>query len=349
MKILIIRLTAIGDVLRVLPALNCIRENIPDAEIHWLVEDKASSALHGHPQIDRLIIWERKKLSGFLKSRSLKDAAVYVLSFFKQLVDESYDTVFDFHGILKSGIFSGSTLAPRRFGFSRKDSREGNFLFNTEFCVLPDKRINRVERNMKLIEKAGLKNFGLKAVFPVSEKDISFARNFYLKNNLSDFRVFSVYPGSSSVASYKRWNPAKYVELCNKLNSKFRSKSLILWGPGEEQLAVKIASDIKDSVLSPMTSLGELAALISLSSLFIGGDTGPMHIAWLLGVPTAAIFCPTDPLINCPPEGSRSIFFHPDIHCAPCRIKNCLKGLCIEAVTTDIVFDGIVRLLSSET
>ncbi len=349
MKILIIRLSAIGDVLRVLPALNSLREYFPEGEIHWLVEDKAAGILKNHPQIDRLIIFHRKKLKKELCSFStLPNAISDLISFIKNLSYENYDLVFDFHGVFKSGLFSGLTFAPQRMGFGVGSSKEGNFLFNTNHCYLPDQKINRVDRNFELLKKYGIKKHSLKAVIPISEESKKFAKSFFREQNLLGKLVFALYPGSSPVAEFKRWHPQKYIDLCSKLEKKYNSTILLLWGPGEEELIKKIKSALPRSIVAPPTSLEELASLISISDIFIGGDTGPMHMSWLMGIPTVAIFGPTDPEENCPPSQSRSAYIFPEIDCAPCRKKECKKALCIEAVTVEMVLEKTINLLSSK-
>ncbi|MEI6125041.1 MAG: glycosyltransferase family 9 protein [Pseudomonadota bacterium] len=146
-RILIIRLSAIGDVLRVLPAFQVIKKNFPGSYIAWAVEEGSKDILEAHPDIDEVIVFPKKSIAGKLTSlRQAVPALKEFFSFIGEVRNKRFDMVIDFHGLFKSGIISLLSGAPERIGFSMAFSREGNFLFTTPGFLLIKKRVSRFNR-----------------------------------------------------------------------------------------------------------------------------------------------------------------------------------------------------------
>ena len=127
-RILIIRLSAIGDVVRVLPALQILRDALPDAHIDWVVEKKSADVCRDHPSLDGIIVFDRPE--------GAWNAAKSFLALCNAIRNRRYDIVIDFHGILKSGLLAWASRAPKRYGFARPRSQEGNFLLFTHHSTL---------------------------------------------------------------------------------------------------------------------------------------------------------------------------------------------------------------------
>ena len=148
-RILIIRLSAIGDVLRVLPAFQVLKKHYPGSHIGWVVEDSAKDILQAHPGIDEVFVFPKKSIARKLKSISGIGAGLSeFFSFMKQIRHERFDMVIDFHGLFKSGIISLMSGAPERVGFEAGECREGNFLFNNRRFPIENKHVSRIERNL---------------------------------------------------------------------------------------------------------------------------------------------------------------------------------------------------------
>ena len=156
-NVLVIRLSAIGDVLRTLPAVNAWRQHYPETRFTWLVEPAAASVLEGHLALDRILIFERDLFSGYLRSpKRLGRALVSLFMLLGKLRSENFDLVVDFHGIFKSGLFAKLSGVSDRAGFARPDAKEGSHLFYNRHFRLATPELNRVERAFGLIEFLGL-------------------------------------------------------------------------------------------------------------------------------------------------------------------------------------------------
>ncbi len=348
-KILIIRLGAIGDVIRTLPALNALKKSFPGSHVAWLVEDKSESILTGHPQIDDLIIlkrtkWQKQIFKPFTFFPTIKE----VFYFFGDLRKKKFDLVLDFHGILKSGIASFLSGANDRMGFSRKFSKEFNFLFNNHRISLPGEKLNRVEKNLRFLGSLGIDGDAWDVVFPLLPEDKANIDTFFQKNIDPDRKPFIVmHPGSSKNTGHKRWDPLNYSRLADKLIEDYRATIILTWGSEERKLVENIAARMKNEpVLACKTnSLRELAELIKRCNLYIGGDTAPMHIASFSNIPVLAIFGPTDPLVNSPYGKNKHIIVRKELFCSPCRNRKCPTRMCMEIICWDEVFRAAEKLL----
>ncbi len=319
-RILIIRLGALGDVVRTLPALRAIRHRLPRAHISWLVEEGSRDLLEGHPDLDQLILLPRRELSRELRRPWLLHRGLGRLAgMARRLRDEHFDAVFDLHGLLKSGLLARASGAPVRFGFPRELGREGNHRFLTHPLPVSPGVLNRVERLLEMLRAAGIEprpEAGA-GIFPPAEAKNS-ADNFLeqavpaVHDGSRGLAIFAV--GSSRQQSWKRWPVDHFAMLALNLTSRLPLEVVLVWGPGEQQMAeavLEVAGPAPHIHLAPPLKLMELAALLERCRLFVGGDSGPMHLAAAMGAAVLGIFGPTDPELNRPlaPGGFRAV--HP--------------------------------------
>jgi len=156
-RILILRLTAVGDVIRTLPAVKAIKAYHPSSSITWVVEEPSKVLLESQPEIDEVILFPRERWGDGIKSaregwRTITEIRRFVLD----LRRRKFDMVLDFHGILKSGLLSFFSGSPKRIGFDRRWSKEGNFLFSNVKVKLPEERMSRFQKNFALLMGMGL-------------------------------------------------------------------------------------------------------------------------------------------------------------------------------------------------
>ncbi len=350
-KILMIRLGAIGDVIRTLPALDALRKNFPAAHIAWVVEEKSESILAGHPQLDELIIIQRKKWAANIRNPAAFFPTIKeILLFIKELREKRFDIVLDFHGIFKSGLLGFLSGADKRFGFASKFTKEINFLFNNYRIDLPSEKMNRVERNLFLLRQMGIypDSHRSQAVFPLFDKDKK-AMDIFFRQNLDPGRkpIIVIHAGSSEGTEYKRWEPAKYACLADALIENYNGEVIFTWGGSEIKIVQEITNMMKNEsiIACPTTSLRELVQLIKRCDLYIGGDTAPMHIAAFSHVPVVAIFGPTDPVINAPFGDNDSFIVRKDLPCSPCRNRKCKTRECTKKISPDEVFTAVKHLI----
>src|SRR5512137_3165229 len=166
-KILIIRLSAIGDVLRALPVLRTIKHNFPRAHIAWAVEEPAQDLLHHHPDVNEVIPVPKAAWLKLLKAGNILRLISEISSFVRELKKKKFDLAIDFHGLLKSGLISYLSGAPVRVSLTREFTKEFNFMFNNCRFPLEAGSISRIERNLMLLEKMGLKVIDDYPVIPI--------------------------------------------------------------------------------------------------------------------------------------------------------------------------------------
>ena len=152
-----------------------------------------------------------------------------------------------------------------------------------------------------------------------------------------------VHPGTSDFAAFKRWPTERYAELASRLVSERGASVLVTWGPGEEQLARRAAGGAV-RMAPRLTHLQQLTALLSRADLFVGSDTGPMHMASALNVPVVALFGPKDP-VQTGPYRSRSEVLTAPVSCRPCRRRRCADPRCMTEMSVEQVFAAACRVL----
>jgi len=350
-KILIIRLSAIGDVVRTLPVLRALRVKFPLSYIAWVVEESAQDILQGHPDLDRLFVFRRGKLSkGIFNIRNVLHSLKEVMDFLREIRKEHFDMVLDFHGIFKSGVIGFLSGTPLRVGFSRRYSKECNHLFNNYHIHLTTDAISRIERNLNFISFLGVESDALEPVIPITNEDRHYIDNFFKEKELSGHTpLIAIHPGTSRKTAYKRWAISYYAALADMLKERLHATIVWTWGPGELETAEVIAKrmNYESTIACETSNLRQLAEIFRRSHLFIGSDSGPMHIASFVKTPVVVIYGPTDPVVNAPYKKNPHSILRKDLECSPCRKRNCESVRCMDMVTPDEVFDAVCRMLKN--
>ncbi len=370
-KILIVRLSAIGDVVHVLPAMRAIRANIPNAYIGWLVEDRVKDLIMGHPDLDEVVFFPRKKWTqGLLYPLSFFRTIREIIRFFRLLRAWKYDIVVDFQGNLKSGVLTFLSGAPKRIGFGRGYCKEFNYLFtNCHVYPLPPHpiplpqgerievrgylnncKLHKIDKNLNLLKPLNIPQNYQEVNIPISSPDREYILNFLNKSNCTDKPIMVVHPGTSEFGSYKRWSEENYARLGDMLVNEWDANVIFTWNGSEYDTTNKIVSLMtKKGIVSCETrSIKQLVELIRLADLFIGGDTGPMQIAAILGIPVVAIFGPKDPAIY-GPCSTNSAVVRKDVPCSPCEKRTCKQPICMELITPEDVFSAAKQLIIQRT
>ena len=297
-RVLVVRLGAVGDVIRALPAVHRIRLAFPQAHLAWVVEDLAAPLLEGHADLNEVIVLSRRELRA--AGRHPARLAATAATIRERLRRGRYDVAVDLQSTLKSAIVAFLAGAPRRVGFAATHCREGSFLFTNEWGRPSSPHLNRVDRNLEMAALLGAAHGPVTAALGERPAEAAEAERILDRLGPSRGRPVILCPGASRRQAFKRWPATAWSRLARLLSGAGRSP-LIVWGPGEESLSKEIERDSRgEARLAPPTSLPVLAALLRRSALFIGADTGPMHLAWAVGCPVVALFGPTDPRLNAP-------------------------------------------------
>jgi heptosyltransferase-1 len=345
-RILIIRLSSIGDVVRTLPALTSLRQEHPNAHIAWAVEDKSSGILEGHPHLNEIIIFERKKIvSSLINPLRFVEGLSTLNRFVKTMRQGNYDLVFDFHGVLKSGIIARLSKCPNRIGYEKAFIKEFNHLFTNKKINPGYVRLPRVKRNLEMVKPfVSAENITDKAVLGLKPEHRNKAREFIAEKFNGSHPLVAIHPGTSR--DLKKWLPQSYARLCDMLAESLKARIMLTWGPGEIEDVRKIRSLAKSKPELGMRteSLLDLAALFEMCDLMITVDSGPMHIGSAVGTPLVAMFGPTDIQLNAPYWQPNRVVTG-NIDCRPCE-ENCDFAKCMEAITPEDVLEAARELLA---
>ena len=346
-KYLILRLSAVGDVIRTLPAVQVLKERNPSSTITWMVEEPSQAFLKSQKEIDEVILFPRRRWTKGLKSlKGMWGTIREMVKFIIDLRRQRFDVVFDFHGILKSGLLSFLSGSHKRIGFDRRSSKEWNFLFSNVKVKLPEKRISRFQRNLALLEGIGVKAKAFEYRLHIPPEDQEYVESFF-KNVSPDLQrpLIAIHPGTSPKALFKRWMPDQYAQLADRFVRELDASVLFTWGGEELEWVKRIQGEMKEpSLLGPETeSLTQLGEVYRHCDLYVGGDTGPMHIASLMGIPAVVIYGPTDPIENEPFGNHRKV--RKEVGCNPCHKYSCKELICIKAISADDVFKATQEVL----
>lgn len=342
-----IRLGALGDVARTLPALHALRRGYPEARIDWLVEARAAGVLEREPALDAVLRFPRERLSEALRGARLPTLGRELRRFLRELRGREYDLVLDFHGILKSGILARLCGAPLRVGYAPPFGRELAWIFANHRAVLTPERASRFERNLGLV-----RYLGLEVALPEPPLlAIDAAAGARIHAWLGDRPApVVVHPGSSSGTPYKRYALSDYAAVVRAIHSASGRECAVSWGPTDdecEEAAELVRQAGSGARLAPETrDFADLAALLASSPLFVGSDSGPLHVAALLGTPVVQILGPTDPVENAPYPRTPSRSVRVPLPCSPCR-RGCEAATCMRSVSPVAVADAALELLGA--
>src|SRR3989339_1842464 len=344
-NILVIRLGAMGDIVHVMPAVKNLRSAFHSARISWLVEDKHKDLVECLPEINEVVVFPRRQWQSSLKYpqkyfKIISEARLFL----KQLRNKKYDVALDFHGNFKSGLLTYLSGATTRIGFSRGYCKELSFVFSNIRITPQRKKMNRVDKYLTLLRGLGIEAHDQRPVFSIPDTDRLYIEDFFHQNHLNQKSIAIIHPGTSLFGKYKRWPPKNYADLADRLIQELGYSVIFTWGDQEHKIVEEIVSFMRYQVtIACKTSVKQLITLLQHAHLFIGGDTGPTHIASCIGIPTVAIFGPKDPVIYAP-YNDNAVVVRKDIPCSPCEKRTCDHIACIHSVAPDDVFDAVSKL-----
>jgi len=343
-KILIVRLSAIGDVIHSLPTAYALRQKHPNAQIDWLVEEQSYPLVKLNPYLDNVIILPRKRWKKLINKDFIKGVRSF-FSFFKKLRAEKYDITLDLQGLFKSAISSFLVNPNLRMGPS--DGRELSTLFYQAKIDLPEKKGHRIYKYLHfagaLEAEMNEINYGLKLT-PVIKSRVSrlFEENkIDAKNKIVVLNPFTNWES-------KNWFLESYFKLANELIKK--GYYVIFTGSRDDKDAIDSFGSVeqdKYSNLAGKTDLQELAEVYRRAALYIGGDTGPTHLAAAVGIPVIALMGPTDPETNGPFGEGHTVIQDNSLECIRCWDRHCSRNMqCMKSISVEQVLRIAKKKLS---
>jgi lipopolysaccharide heptosyltransferase I len=331
-RILLIKLSALGDVVHSIPVLHKLRRRYPDARIDWLVAPAFAELLTSHPALSRLVLFGREERSSpwtaLARSARLEPA----------LRAARYDLVLDLQGQFRSAALALATRAPVRLGFDRprrevwaasprtlpaearrhawKGAREGAWLAYTHRIPVPTLDVHAVDRYLRLAPMLGLDEDTPDFSFPIPRH--ASERVERLLRRHADGGVLTIAPGTAWET--KHWHSQGFAEVARHFLRQGFTVALV-GSRREQHVCAEVAAAAPGSLnLAGETSLSELAALLGRSALCVTNDSGPMHLAVALNRPLISIFGPTDE-IWVGPYRRRGAVVRAELACAPCYLR----------------------------
>jgi lipopolysaccharide heptosyltransferase I len=337
-RILLIKLSSVGDVVHAVPVLAGLRRRFPAARIDWLVRPDCADLVRCHPALSHALPFPRR-------ASSLRTHGARLLDSVGAVRQGRYDLVVDLHGQFRTGLYALASGAPVRLGFA--GWREGAWLAYTHRVAEPTRERHAIERYLWFGERLGFPPGPPELALTLPPETDAAAAALLARRDLAGRQIAVLTPGT--VWQTKRWTAAGFAAVARHLAS--RGFAVLLAGSAQDRpRAAAVAALCPESVtdLTGETSVGLLAALIARARLCVTNDSGPMHIAVALGTSVVSAFGPTNP-VRTGPYGHPESVVRSGIACSPCYIRTlsrCPNGhRCLAELPAAPVLAAIDRAL----
>lgn len=345
MRVLIVKMSALGDIIHALPVLDYLKQASPGIEIDWVVEEPFKEALEGNPLISRLHtvktrVWRKRPLAADTR-REIGELKEVLRSL-------EYRMVFDIQGNLKSGLVDWLTNAPSILGFTKDVLQESiNTIFTTRQVPVRSNDYHVTDQYLRLVSVPfgmDFKRMTLHTDIPTSPEDDAVAEA--LLATLGDGLVFLFQYGTTWQTKF--WSEEGWIALGKGARELYPDATILFtWGNETERLAVnRLAESIGAGArVIDRYSLSGLTALLKRVDLVVGGDTGPVHIAAAVGTPTVSLYRSSDGRRS-GPRGPQHAVIQTRMECACCFKTKCDKDReCRDGITADMVLKGVEQAL----
>lgn len=333
-RILITRLSHIGDCVLTLPLLCALRRRFPSAFIAWAVERPADQLLYRHPDLDRVLVVPR----GWLRRPII---AAQLRREFKQC---RFDVAIDPQSLTKSAALAWLSGAPVRVGMARPHGRELAPWLNNRLAPISSSHL--VDKTLELLTAINCSFDRVEFRLPIDQSAL--AEMTRCCGHIPGRSFIAINPGASWES--KRWEPERFSAVARQALERWNLHSLVVWaGDIERQMAQTIVEASRGAAsLAPPTNLNQLAALLFRAQMYLGGDSGPMHIAAAVGTPCVALFGPTRPE-NSGPYGQGHETLQAWYQSGNCRERRNAANDAMRAIQVADVMGGMERILRQRT
>lgn len=346
MRVLIIKASALEDIIQALPVLDYLHQAKSGVEVDWVVEDGYRQVLEGNPLVSRLHLI---RTEAWRKHPFAAQTRREVTELRQALHERNYDLVFDIQGNLKSGLIGAATGCPDRIGFSRAELEQGmNAFFTTRQIPLRRQDHHQTDKYLRLVSVPFARDFRsmqLAASIPTTREEDANAET--LLATLSDGLVFLFLHDAAWPT--KSWSQQGWIDLGKEVLDLFADASILLplGKDAEREAATEIAAGIGRGVrLLEVMTLKELAALLKKVDLVVGGDTGALQLAAAVGTPTVSFYRASDAKRS-GPRGDSHVAVQSPMHCTRCFRNLCDKDAhCRDSIKVEAIMGAINSLLS---
>ncbi len=326
-KILIIKPRGIGDIVLSTIVLDNLSSYFPAAKIHYLVEEFAKQSVENNPFVKKIHTMQKTEFAYLVVRRIRK---------------EKYDLIIDLWSNPRSAQITFLSGAKYRLGYSYRGRR---YAYNIK-ANAGRGDVHSAEHNLELLKAIDVPITSKNIHYYINKNSQEKADRFIKSLKLINKNIIGIIPSGGWES--KRCDAEKWIEICRELIDKFDVSLLLLWGPGDERDAEKIKSELQDEItIAPETDVDEMAALINNCDVVIANDSGPMHIAAALKVPTLGLFGPTDPEKHGPYSDNSNYIIKDDLDCIICNKLVCpFNHECMLSISNEMVSDKVSELLN---
>lgn len=321
MKILIIKLGALGDVINTFPLVVNLKRYF-NAEIDWLVAPLSYPLVVNHSCVDRAILFDKKRLRDSLPGA------------LREMRAKKYDITLDLQRILKSTLFAMASRSARRIGFNKERCKELTWLFPFDRIPPADPRAHMLNQYAEFGAHMGLPPGDVSWIIPRISESVSGLPGKYIVLNVGASRVV------------KQWAPDHFAALADLIDKKFHLQPVLTGGHEDMEIGKKIKDKTGCNIIDLIgkTSVPQLVEVIADARCVVSCDTGAMHLASALGVDLVALFGPTDPRRTGPFYGR--VIQKNELPCVPCNRRRCEDHKCMKAISPEDVFLELESLLT---
>jgi heptosyltransferase I len=339
MNILIVKLSAIGDVIHTLPSLAALRRLYPDAHITWVVEAASKDIILHHPHLDQVLIFRRKNWIKDFKRGEWQFVLRDVRDFLALLRSRRYDLVIDFHGLFKSAMVVWASGGKRKLGYDSLQELSGLFLNEK---IPEDMNKHAVDRYLDFPRYLGATVGQAEFILPTNQEAQTGCLALQNAFSLKKKNYIAVNP--IALWETKLWNDRKFAELADMIQQRLRMPVVFTGRDKESSDGITSRMDTPGINIGGQTTLMELACIYKDALAVISTDSGPMHLAAAVGTPVIALFGPTDPA-RTGPYGAGHAVIRAGLSCSPCLLKKCSTKQCMEDILPQQVFAAVQKML----
>ena len=333
-KILIVRLRRIGDIIMTTPSVSALRKGFPDAFISYIVEEPYRELVEGNPDLDKIIVLE--------KNQSKRD----LFNLIRQIRKEKYDVVLDFHGGPRASLITLFSKAKLKIGYRIKYR---NFIYHIRLPRKPeDGHFHSVENHVNFVRALGINVESPPPLClpPAKKTEAEKVKNFIEENRLEGNKIIAIHISAGN--EFRNWGVDNWIRLTDLLAKRTGIKIILIGASEDKEANKEILKKSKNSHFSLVGKLNlrEVRELISLSSLFVGPDSGPMHIAASTSTPIIALFGPTLPE-NFAPWKAIATLIEKKFDCRPCKQRGCIHEdfRCLRKIKPEEIYQACLRFI----
>ncbi|MBQ9245241.1 glycosyltransferase family 9 protein [bacterium] len=346
-KILIIRLSALGDTIHTIPMANALRKQYPNAQIDWIVEDKAEKFIVNNPLINNVYVLKKREWKKNPNKIQVFDEFFKII---KSIREQEYDVVIDTQQLLKSAIIMGLSGGKRKL--APDNGREFSFLFANEIIKMGRKQFDInyhvVKRNLEIAQYLGCKDLSIDFIIPDFSDEYSENVKSIIDNINKTRKTIVISPATTW--TNKHWTVNGWKDIINEFKNQF---NIILTATEKEKsLTQQISDDIKGENiidLTGQTNLSDMVYVFKNADLVVSPDSGSAHIAWAVNHPAIITLFFATSANRTAPFGNKYFSISAKTSCSPCMKKHCRlksnKNNCISEIKSQDVINIIKNVL----